>query len=49
MRKALLLIATTALAGCSLQPKYVRGELPVPPSWPVAIPTCGKARRRCPP
>lgn len=23
------------LAGCSMQPKYVRPEAPVPPSWPV--------------
>jgi multidrug efflux system outer membrane protein len=34
VRTAALLLAT-ALAGCSMQPKYVRGELPVPPSWPV--------------
>ena len=27
--------ASTALAGCSLAPKYVRPETPVPPSWPV--------------
>lgn len=30
-----LLFAATALAGCSMQPKYVRSELPVPPSWPT--------------
>ncbi|WP_443026029.1 efflux transporter outer membrane subunit [Sphingomonas sp. PB2P19] len=35
MRFLPLLIATTALAGCSLAPKYARTELPVPPSWPV--------------
>lgn len=35
MRTLPLLLAATALAGCSMQPKYVRGELPVPPSWPV--------------
>ncbi|MEG3124582.1 efflux transporter outer membrane subunit [Sphingomonas sp. GB1N7] len=28
-------MATAALAGCSLAPKYVQPELPVPPSWPV--------------
>ncbi len=31
----LILIASSALAGCSLAPKYVRTELPTPPSWPV--------------
>ena len=31
----LILAASTALAGCSLAPKYARTELPVPPSWPV--------------
>ncbi|KQM71815.1 efflux transporter outer membrane subunit [Sphingomonas sp. Leaf20] len=31
----LILTASTALAGCSLAPKYARTELPVPPSWPV--------------
>ncbi|TXC69898.1 efflux transporter outer membrane subunit [Sphingomonas ginsenosidivorax] len=35
MRFVPLLIAATALAGCSLAPKYARTELPVPPSWPV--------------
>ena len=35
MRGALALMAATAIAGCSLAPKYVRPELPVPPSWPV--------------
>jgi multidrug efflux system outer membrane protein len=35
MRFLPLLIATTALAGCSLAPKYARTALPVPPSWPV--------------
>ncbi len=35
MRFAPILIAATALAGCSLAPKYARTELPVPPSWPV--------------
>ena len=35
MRTITLLLAATALAGCSMQPKYVRGKLPVPPSWPV--------------
>jgi multidrug efflux system outer membrane protein len=29
------LFAVAALAGCSLAPKYVRPELPTPPSWPV--------------
>ena len=35
MRTPALLLAATALAACSMQPKYVRGEAPVPPSWPV--------------
>lgn len=35
MRTPALLFAATALAACSMQPKYVRGEAPIPPSWPV--------------
>ncbi|MES2753290.1 MAG: efflux transporter outer membrane subunit [Pseudomonadota bacterium] len=35
MKRAGILIAAALLAGCSQQPKYVRGEVPVPPSWPV--------------
>jgi len=36
MRSPLLILAaSTALAGCSLAPKYVRPELPMPVSWPV--------------
>ncbi|WP_166746930.1 efflux transporter outer membrane subunit [Sphingomonas aerolata] len=36
MRSPLLILAaSTALAGCSLSPKYVRPELPTPVSWPV--------------
>ncbi|KQN15944.1 efflux transporter outer membrane subunit [Sphingomonas aurantiaca] len=36
MRSLVLIIAaSTALAGCSLAPKYARTELPVPPSLPV--------------
>ena len=31
----LILAASTALAGCSLAPKYARTELPVPPALPV--------------
>jgi len=34
-RRALILLALTALAGCTMEPKYNRPELPVPPSWPV--------------
>ena len=30
-----LTLAGTALAGCSMEPKYVRADLPVPSSWPV--------------
>ena len=29
------LLTASALTACSLAPKYVRPELPVPPSWPV--------------
>jgi multidrug efflux system outer membrane protein len=29
------LVAAVALSGCSMAPKYVQSELPVPPSWPV--------------
>lgn len=35
MRKTVLLAAAAALAGCSMDPKLVRPDLPVPPSWPV--------------
>lgn len=28
-------LLTVALAGCSMEPKYTRPELPVPSSWPV--------------
>lgn len=35
MRRLVLLLATASLGACSLAPKYVRPELPVPPSWPV--------------
>jgi multidrug efflux system outer membrane protein len=35
MKRALLILATTALAGCSMEPKYVQPATPVPPSWPV--------------
>ncbi len=36
MRRALpSLLALSALAGCSLDPHYVRPDLPVPASWPV--------------
>ncbi len=35
MRIAALLLTATVLAGCSMQPKYVQPDLPVPPSWPV--------------
>lgn len=31
----ILALGASALAGCSMEPKYVRSELPVPPSWPV--------------
>jgi len=36
--RATALLAAASLAGCSLAPKYVRPELPVPPSWPVGDP-----------
>jgi multidrug efflux system outer membrane protein len=35
MRRFALLLAATSLGACSMAPKYVRPELPVPPSWPV--------------
>jgi len=35
IRQGFLLLASAALASCSLAPKYVRPELPVPPSWPT--------------
>jgi len=34
-RTTVTLLAASALAACSLAPKYVRPQLPVPPSWPV--------------
>ncbi len=35
MRRALPVLALSALAGCSFAPHDLRPELPVPPSWPV--------------
>lgn len=35
MKRALLLVTTAALAGCSMAPKDVRPAAPVPPSWPL--------------
>jgi outer membrane protein, multidrug efflux system len=35
MKHAALFLAATALAGCSMEPKYVQPAAPVPPSWPV--------------
>ncbi|MBO9622292.1 MAG: efflux transporter outer membrane subunit [Sphingomonas sp.] len=35
MKRAALFLAATALAGCSMEPKYVQPAAPVPPSWPV--------------
>ncbi len=34
-RSVAALIAAASLSACSLAPKYVRPELPVPPSWPA--------------
>lgn len=38
MRRVAALLAIAGLAGCSLAPRYVRPDLPVPPSWPVGDP-----------
>ncbi len=35
MRRAAPLIALALLSGCSMAPKYVQPDLPVPASWPV--------------
>ncbi|MCC2981244.1 efflux transporter outer membrane subunit [Sphingomonas sp. IC-11] len=35
MRAVLSLLLGSALAGCSMAPKYVRPDLPVPTSWPT--------------
>lgn len=35
MWRAAFLLAMTALAGCTMEPKYVRPDAPVPASWPV--------------
>ena len=35
MRRLALFLAATSLGACSMDPHYVRPELPVPPSWPV--------------
>ena len=35
MRRLPALLTLTALAGCSMDPKLVQPDLPVPPSWPV--------------
>ena len=35
MKRALTLLSTAALAGCSMAPKDVRPAAPVPTNWPV--------------
>lgn len=35
MRRAAILMAASVLSACSLAPKYVRPEAPVPSSWPA--------------
>ena len=35
MRRLCPVARATSLAACSMEPHYVRPELPVPPSWPV--------------
>jgi multidrug efflux system outer membrane protein len=35
MRRLALLAGIAAIAGCSMDPKLVRPDLPVPPSWPI--------------
>ncbi|WP_298670194.1 efflux transporter outer membrane subunit [uncultured Sphingomonas sp.] len=35
MRRAILLAAGASLSACSMAPKYVRPEAPVPASWPI--------------
>ncbi|MGY2736360.1 efflux transporter outer membrane subunit [Sphingomonas sp. UYP23] len=35
IRKTISLVSLAALSACSLAPKYVRPDLPAPPSWPV--------------
>lgn len=35
MKRALTLLTTAALAGCSMAPKDVRPAAPVPPNWPA--------------
>lgn len=34
-RAVAVLLALTALGGCTMEPKYATPELPVPPSWPA--------------
>ena len=47
-RHVALLLATAMLAGCSLAPKDVRPELPVPPSWPVGDPYLAQSEATLP-
>ena len=35
MKHCAPLIALALLAGCSMAPKYVQPDLPVPASWPI--------------
>jgi multidrug efflux system outer membrane protein len=35
VKRTIALAAASALSACSMEPKYQRTELPVPPSWPV--------------
>ncbi|WP_448662077.1 efflux transporter outer membrane subunit [Sphingomonas sp. CJ20] len=45
MKRLAILMLGTALAGCSMEPKYVQPAAPVPPSWPSgdAYPVQGDA------
>ena len=48
-RAVLTLLLSTALAGCSMEPKYARPEAPVPPGWPAgdALRALGGRTPRC--
>jgi multidrug efflux system outer membrane protein len=42
------LLAASALAGCSLAPRDLRPDLPVPPSWPVGDPYLAQSEAALP-
>lgn len=48
MRRLIILLAATSLAGCSMAPRYERPALPTPSAWPVGDPYPAQTQERAP-